>query len=152
MHTWETNKNIYIYIYVYVQLCEEDLCFCFRKVSKMVEGATTITNCPCGPPGPCVPALMGWALMGRALMGAPGPLWARPLGPGPCGRDPYRPGPSGPGPYLQDQFFFLFPLPPGPRQLMSYPHMHIYVYMCVDTLLQPHLKEVVDATMVTSLV
>ena len=42
----------------------------------------------CGPP---------WAIVGRALVGPPGPLWA-PLGhcgPGPCG----LPGLCGPGPY-----------------------------------------------------
>ena len=55
-----------------------------------------------------------WALMGRALMGPPGPLWAGPVGPalvgppgplwawplwapmGPCELGPYGPGPCGP--------------------------------------------------------
>ena len=62
---------------------------------------------PLGPhgPGPCGPH---WALMGRALVGSPGPLWAPlgPYGPGPCGLpEPLRAGPlwatlgpRGPGP------------------------------------------------------
>ena len=66
-------------------------------------------------------SLVGRAHMGRALVGAPGLLWAKPLsggpllasvgfygrgpcgpgahGPGPHGPSPYRRGPSGPGPY-----------------------------------------------------
>ena len=48
-----------------------------------------LLRAPLGPYGP------PWALVGRALMGPPGPLWAGPLW---APRGPYGPGPYGPGP------------------------------------------------------
>ena len=72
----------------------------FTESKEMVAGGKQKQELSCGSMGPCGPGPFGppWGLMGRALIGLPGPSWAGPSWAGPLWAPlgPYGPGPYGP--------------------------------------------------------